>query len=425
MKKWIWLGLSVVLVIAGIVIYVVTSQSGIDAVTSASIRIISPGEKNIKQTRTSYQEDASAWIDISDILFKKEWTEYGGPRILIEYDLNEEDISPETPAYIFFRYRPDDGEPWQLIPAEFLRGNGYGIVNKPGHKTFYLWGAYESVFDNFVKAEFRIRGIKMARVPDGEFVMRSLPGAGKDDTETHERVTDLSTFYMAKYETTVRMYTDYLNEVAPEEIGWNRMMEEDSICGIIRNKAFLRKPRFQALPGREHYPVTQVSWYDARGFLEWCGLRLPTEAEFEKAFRGGKYLDGTDSKRNPNPLPERNYPWGDAMPDEDGTFRCNAYGEEDGYPYTAPVGSYEEYNSPYDIADLAGNVEEWTLDWYTTSYHVGLDGYRMTRGGSWMEFSLVVDAISGATKAPILESGLVGFRGVYSPDDNPVIAAAK
>jgi formylglycine-generating enzyme required for sulfatase activity len=111
------------------------------------------------------------------------------------------------------------------------------------------------------------------------------------------------------------------------------------------------------------------------------------------------------------------------MPDSDGEFRCNAYGEADGYPYTAPVGSFEEYNSPYRIADLAGNVEEWTLDWYTTSYHVGLDGYRMIRGGSWMEFPLVVDAISGATKAPILESGLVGFRGVYSPNHKPDIAA--
>ncbi len=153
--------------------------------------------------------------------------------------------------------------------------------------------------------------------------------------------------------------------------------------------------------------------------MQWCGLRLSTEAEFEKAFRGGEYLDGDQAGSVPNPHPERTYPWGNTPPGQDGVYRCNAYGEEDGYPFTAPVGSFEEYNSPYDIADLAGNVEEWTRDWYTTSYHAGLDGYRMIRGGSWTEFPLVVDAISGATRAPILESGVVGFRGVYDPGENP------
>jgi formylglycine-generating enzyme required for sulfatase activity len=215
------------------------------------------------------------------------------------------------------------------------------------------------------------------------------------------------------------MYTDYLNEIASkEEIGWNSKMKEDSTCGIRRHKAFLGKVWFSVTPGREDHPVTQISWYDARGFLRWCGLRMPTEAEFEKAFQGGIFLDGDTRKEIPNPNPNRSYPWGDTAPDADGLYRCNAYGIEDGYPFTAPVGSFEKYNSPYHIADLAGNVEEWTLDWYTTSYHVGLDGYRMIRGGSWVEFPLVVDVISGATRSPILENGLVGCRGVYDSQLN-------
>ncbi len=417
MKKWIWISaISLVLIIGtGVIIYTLRARTGVDAVTSASIRIFSPGEKDIEKTRVIYQDDKeSTWIDITNVVFRKEWTEYGGPRVSIEYDLNEEDITPETPAYVFIRYRPEENGPWQLLVPELLEGNGHGIINHPGHKASYFWGVYEMAFDHFVKADFRVRGIKMARVPAGEFAIRTLPGGGKDDTQVHEWSPELPLFYMARYETSLRMYTDYLNEIASkEEIGWNARMKDDSTCGIRRHKAFFGKVRFSVIPGREEHPVTQISWYDARGFLRWCGLRLPIEAEFEKAFQGGMFLDGDASGKDPNPNPTRSYPWGETLPDANGIYRCNAYGIEDGYPFTAPVGSFEKYNSPYNIADLAGNVEEWTLDWYTTSYHVGLDGYRMIRGGSWMEFPLVVDVISGATRSPILESGLTGCRGVY------------
>jgi len=61
---------------------------------------------------------------------------------------------------------------------------------------------------------------------------------------------------------------------------------------------------------------------------------------------------------------------------------------------------------------MAGNVVEWTLDWYSTSYHTGLDGFRMVRGGSWMAVPAACDAITGATQLPIKESSIMGFRGV-------------
>jgi formylglycine-generating enzyme required for sulfatase activity len=417
MKKWIWIGAIVVVFIAGIwlIISMKKARTNVDGVTSASIRIFSPGEKDIQKTRELTQEiTESTWINISNVVFRKEWTEYGGPRIAIEYDLDEPDVTPETPVYVFIRYRPEKDGSWNLLAPALLEGNGHGIVNHSGHKNSYLWGAYEMAFDNFDRSDFRVRGIKMARIPAGEFAIRTLPGGGKDDVHIFDRVPTLPLYYMARYETTLRMYTDYLNEIAStEEIGWNSSMKDDSTCGILRNKAFLGKEWFSVTPGREEYPVTQISWYDARGFLRWCGLRLPREAEFEKAFQGGLFLDGDATREKPNPNPNRNYPWGDIPPDAGGIYRCNAYGAEDGYPFTAPVGSFEKYDSPYQIADLAGNIEEWTLDWYTTSYHVGLDGYRMIRGGSWVEFPLVVDVISGATRSPILESGLVGCRGIY------------
>ncbi len=420
MKRWVWIVLVCLVLLVGGMGYLWVGGDRVDAVTSASIRIITPGERDITQKRELRQEpEKDPWVDITSIVFTKEWTEYGGVRVRFDYDLAGEDITGRTPVYIFIRYKEDDDASWRRIPLHFLTGNGHGIVERAGHKTSYWWGTYELAFDNFQKTEFCVRGIPMSRVPAGEFVMRSLPGAGRDDTREHERVSELPTYYMMRYETTIRQYVDYLNEIADEEVGWNPVMEEDSVCGIKRHKPFLGRPHFSADSSRMDHPVTQISWYDAVGFLEWCGLRLPTEAQFEKAFRGGRYLDGNPPGEKPNPYPERTYPWGNELPDQDGEYRCNAYGEEDGYPFTAPVGSFEGYNSPYDIADLAGNVYEWTLDWYTTSYHVGLDGYRMVRGGSWVEFPLVVDAISGATKSPVLESGVVGFRGVYNPPARP------
>jgi formylglycine-generating enzyme required for sulfatase activity len=148
-------------------------------------------------------------------------------------------------------------------------------------------------------------------------------------------------------------------------------------------------------------------------FLEWCGLRLPTEAEWEKAYRGGRFLDGDDSRQRPNPAPEREYPWGDEPPNGE-VPRCNYDGDEDGYPNTAPIGSFPGFESPYGAVDMAGNAAEWTLDWYSTSYHADLDGYRMRRGGSWRSVPQGVGAVSGATSLPLDGSSLIGFRGALS-----------
>jgi formylglycine-generating enzyme required for sulfatase activity len=169
-------------------------------------------------------------------------------------------------------------------------------------------------------------------------------------------------------------------------------------------------------PGRESHPVAFVSWYDARAFLEWCGLRLPTEAQWEKAVRGGVWLDGDDAQTRRNPLPDRRYPWGDEAPDKGGVFRCNLDGDADGFPHTAPVGRFAEFASPYGVWDLAGNVAEWTRERYTTSYHADLDGFRILRGGSWMSLPEGVDAVTGATRLPLEGGAAVGFRGVHEPE---------
>ncbi len=360
------------------------------------------------------------WIEISNTKVTQETTELGGPRIVIEYDINDPEISKDCPAYVFIRYSKNSGTTWELLPMEHLRGNGYDLIESPGHKKIIWWGTGETSFADVNQVKVRVRGIQMVRIPAGKFIMKSLPGGGYDESKNTKPNSNLPLFYMAKYETTISMYTDYLNEIGREGAGWNNRMSDPAAvhspgrCGIIQ-KGFAPNFAYSVKPGRENYPITYVSWYDAAAFLRWCGLRLPSEAEWEKALRGGIYLDGDKTKQRKNPLPERKYPWGNKSPNAEGVYRCNYDGDDDGFPYTASVGSFDKFNSPYGACDMAGNVAEWTLDWYSTPYHTGLDGFRMVRGGSWMAVPAACDAITGATQFPLKESSIMGFRGAKGP----------
>lgn len=109
------------------------------------------------------------------------------------------------------------------------------------------------------------------------------------------------------------------------------------------------------LAGREQHPVVHVSHDDARAFATWAGKRLPTEAEWERAARGG--------------LARQRYVWGDAR-DPDGGCAANIWQGEfphqddgvDGFRGTAPVGSFAA--NGFGLFDMSGNVWEWTADWY-------------------------------------------------------------
>jgi formylglycine-generating enzyme required for sulfatase activity len=114
------------------------------------------------------------------------------------------------------------------------------------------------------------------------------------------------------------------------------------------------------LKGKEKHPVVHVAYQDAEAYCKWEGKRLPTEAEFEFAERGG--------------LNRKPYAWGDEFK-PDGKFMANTFQghfpdkntAEDGYTTTAPVASFPA--NGYGLYDMSGNVWEWTSDWYRPDYY--------------------------------------------------------
>ena len=114
------------------------------------------------------------------------------------------------------------------------------------------------------------------------------------------------------------------------------------------------------LKGKQTHPVVQIAYPDAEAYCEWAGKRLPTEAEFEFAQRGG--------------LDRKPYAWGDQFR-PDGKFMANTFQghfpdksiPEDGYGTTSPVGAFPA--NGYGLTDMSGNVWEWTSDWYRPDYY--------------------------------------------------------
>ncbi len=182
--------------------------------------------------------------------------------------------------------------------------------------------------------------------------------------------------------------------------------------------------------GKDDYPVVEIAWEDANAYAKWAHKRLPTEAEFEYAARGG--------------LDRQLYPWGSELK-PNGKWQANIFQghfpdagiAEDGFSGRAPVGSFPP--NRFGLSDMAGNVWEWCADWYRPDYYRvneqqqvtrnpkgPLDSYdpdepgvpkRVQRGGSFLCTSHYCERyLTGARgKAdPNTPSNHAGFRCVQS-----------
>lgn len=246
-----------------------------------------------------------------------------------------------------------------------------------------------------------INADSMVLVPEGDFEM------GSNDGETSEKpvhTVSVDAFYIDAYAVTVGHYKRFVQETGHPAPNWDVVS--------------------QYSPTDQH-PILFVSWHDAMAYATWVGKRLPTEAEWEKAARGG--LSGAT------------YPWGDDAPD--GT-QCNLTGNKDGYEHTAPVGSFPP--NGYGLYDMTGNVSEWCLDEWDAGFYANsprrspiagetianvlsnfanFEKPRVLRGGSWndtVQFMRVATRNWGRSRDTL---AVTGFRcvkdGFFSAGQDP------
>ncbi len=253
-------------------------------------------------------------------------------------------------------------------------------------------------------------GGKMVLVKGGKFIM------GSDDEDIKElapkHTVSVESFYMDIYEVTNEQFANFLNEVTPREgeegvrykwIVLRNDLENAGRAAWWPAEIIFEDGVYKPMEGYDKHPVMVVSWYAADEYCKWAKKRLPTEAEWEYAARGG--------------LKEKTFPWGNAIPTGGVIFDRTWQSNEAPAP-TAPVGSY--YPNGYGLYDMAGNVWEWVNDWYTEDYYKDAppenpkgpetSSFKVTRGGSWFNaFSALRVSLRNFAPPESLNED-VGFR---------------
>jgi sulfatase modifying factor 1 len=258
---------------------------------------------------------------------------------------------------------------------------------------------------NTVSAEVRER---MIALPGGTFLMGTdSPDAFPLDGEGPVREVTLNAFSIDRFPVTNDLFARFITatgyKTEAETYGWSFVfwkhlsraryndLVEDTVaeapwwCKVPGSKWDTPEGPGSHISKRADHPVVHVSWNDAAAYAAWTGQRLPTEAEWEYAARGG--------------LEQKLYPWGDKLR-PDGEHRCNIWqGEfpnldtaDDGYAGTCPVDAFPP--NGYDLYSVTGNTWEWCADWFSPDFHrtAALSNpqgpptgkARVTKGGSFL-----------------------------------------
>ncbi len=229
-------------------------------------------------------------------------------------------------------------------------------------------------------------GTEMVLIPAGEFLMGSDHEDARDDEKPVHTVY-LDAFYIDKYEVTIGEYKQFVRATGHR---------------VLKSWVFEFSPTDQ-------HPVIGVSWQDAMVYAQWAGKRLPTEAEWEKAARGG--------------LVGKRYPWGDSIDTSKANYADSNVGG------TKTVGSYAA--NGYGLYDMAGNVTEWCLDAYSSDAYrsspqrnpvsegsiasiiknfANVNNRRVLRGGAWFSTAQNMRCANRSNRSQTNGIIYVGFR---------------
>lgn len=259
------------------------------------------------------------------------------------------------------------------------------------------------------------------------------------DGESPVRTVEVAPFYIEPSAVTNRRFAAFVKATGhvtdAERLGWSyvfhlqigREARPFVIDGSVPEAPWwsgVRGASWRAPEGpgsatdtRPDHPVVHVSWSDASAYAAWAGRRLPTEAEWEKAARGG--------------LEQARYPWGDDLTPR-GRHRCNIWQgafpvrntAEDGHLGTAPVKAFAP--NAFGLYNMAGNVWEWCADWWSSTWHVQdrpatridpvgppTGDAKVIRGGSFLCHSSYCNRYRVAARSqntPDSSTGHMGFR---------------
>lgn len=276
----------------------------------------------------------------------------------------------------------------------------------------------------------------MIYLSGGEFLMGSNhPEAFPEDGEGPVRKVKVDPFYIDSCTVTNAQFAEFVADTGykteAEQFGWSYVFHSfvsektkkyviDAVRGLpwwlAVEGACWKSPEgpYSSIEDRMDHPVVHVSWNDAVAYCQWAGKRLPTEAEWEFAARGG--------------LEQKTYPWGDTLR-PNGEHRCNIWQGKfpeknhasDGYLGTAPAKSFPP--NGYGLYNVSGNVWEWCADWFSTTFHI--DGPRdnpkgppqgktkVIRGGSYLchrSYCNRYRVSARTSNTPDSSTGHMGFR---------------
>jgi formylglycine-generating enzyme required for sulfatase activity len=238
-----------------------------------------------------------------------------------------------------------------------------------------------------------IDGMPEVYIPAGTFRMGGMDvRRALDETPDHD--VTLDAFWMDQLEVTNAMYS---------------LCVQSGACKPPQSFKSQRHPGYFKDPEFKDYPVIYVTWVQAKGYCEWAGRRLPTEAEWERAGRGDDF---------------RTFPWGEDK--ADGTLANFNMLVGD----TSRVGTYPLGASPFGVLDMAGNVAEWVNDFYSFNYYVlditlnptgpatSSSFHRVVRGGSLGDAEINIrvskrSSVPGSNLKAI--PGSSAYLGSFSP----------